>query len=225
MKLHWLARDGHRALIIFCNGWGMDHRPFVRLQADGYDVLALNDYRELPKKDDFDAILAGYQDCLLIAWSMGVLIGQQLFAGQAKRFCRRIAINGTLRPIDDRYGIPLETYQATWENYGEEVKSRFYRRMCREQGVLSRFLEVQPQRSTFEQQQELGALFDLAANNLEDASIYTDIIVSSNDLVMPTAHQIAFWQGHKPIVITGCHFPFFGWASWSDVVNLVSGNG
>lgn len=221
MKNSWLYQ-GQRRLIIFCNGWGMDDAPFQPLGAKEYDVLMLFDYTDLTTEIDFSSLLNGYDEVNLIAWSMGVWVGQQLFTPWASLFRRSVAINGTLCPIDDQFGIPVHVYRATLSRFSEAGRLKFYRRMCRERGTLEMFLGHQPQRSMESQARELEALQEMAGCDREESALYTHILIANQDLVMPTAHQVAFWkerEGRERVVFTGFHFPFYGWCNWDDLVD------
>ena len=162
MKASWLHNNDRKDLIVFCNGWGMDGNPFRHLASIEYDVYMLYDYRQLALPEEMAHVLAKYEEIHLIGWSMGVWAGQKLFAGQKNIFKRTLAMNGTLCPIHDRYGIPTEIFADTLAGFGEAARFKFYRRMCREKSNFRSFLAKQPQRSFEDQWQELAAIGDMA---------------------------------------------------------------
>ena len=221
MIAHWLYKGQSPKLILFCNGWGMDHHPLVPLESGGHDVLALSDYSTLDLPVDLGELDVEYQEINLICWSFGVWAGSQLFGERKGVFTRRIGVNGTLRPIDDQLGIPHQFFKGTLDQFSVSVRDRFYRRMCRFKGALDLFLQYQPRRSLYDQKCELEMLAELVDNcDLEDP-FFNTVIVASHDYIIPTAHQLAFWQGRCPIVqIEGCHYPFSGWRSWAEIVAL-----
>ena len=221
MIARWLFNDSHRELIIFCNGWGMDHNPVSLLESDGYDVLCLSDYSNLELPFDPDTLGAGYQSINLLSWSFGVWAAQHIFGDRTDVFDRCVAINGTLRPIDDRYGIPHQFFNATLDNFSESVRDRFYRRMCRPDPILEFFLDHQPERSLAGQQAELEIMAKLVGSYPAERSLYDTAIVSSRDMIVPTAHQRSFWQNRCPVIgIDGCHYPFAGFNSWSEILEM-----
>jgi pimeloyl-[acyl-carrier protein] methyl ester esterase len=135
MIIDWLGRGTGRDLIVFCNGWGMDRWPLSDLATDAFAVVVLSDYHRLDGLDGLETVRAElpcYQRRYLICWSMGVWAGQRLFAQDRGLFARWIAINGTLRPVDDRFGIPVDIFSATLEEFSSSILERFYRRMCKE---------------------------------------------------------------------------------------------
>ncbi len=226
MITHWLARNATKRLIVFCNGWGMDHHPLTLLAPGGYDVLVLSDYRHCVLPENMETLTKGYDDIFLVAWSFGVWAAQHLFCGRGDLFSRAIAINGTLRPIDDDYGIPHQFFTATLENFSPSVLDRFYRRMCRPKQVLDGFLAHRPARTLEDQKEELEALEILIKNGVDEPSMFDTAIVSATDLIIPTEHQRAFWQGRCRILeVEGCHFPFGTWASWPAIIEWGEGCG
>ena len=44
--LHNAASDSNRRAILLFAGWGMDEKPFTGLNAEGYDIIIIRDYRE-----------------------------------------------------------------------------------------------------------------------------------------------------------------------------------
>lgn len=217
----WLHHQQQEQLIIFCNGWGMDRTPFLPLGARDYDVLILSDYRDLALDWDPASLFSRYQSTILVSWSMGVWVGQQIFQPWSHLLQGSIAINGTLCPIHDQFGIPVQLYGATLAQFSETSRLKFYRRMCRERQSFVTFLDHQPKRSVESQRLELAALQRQVNCQPAESAIYTKVVIGSQDLVMPTANQIAFWQGREIHRIEGSHFLFYGWESWDDLVGTL----
>ncbi|MGB3212670.1 MAG: pimeloyl-ACP methyl esterase BioG family protein [Desulforhopalus sp.] len=218
MKTSWLHKGGHSSLVVFCNGWGMDRHPFHSLMSSEYDVFMLYDYRQLSNCPDIEAIADNYNTVVLVGWSMGVWIGQKLFSDKHHLFHRTIAINGTLCPIDDSFGIPEKVFNATLAGFCESARLKFYKRMCREKKNLQVFLDKQPQRSVEEQREELATLKIMVDCTPAVQSIYNEIIVSEHDWVMPSANQMNYWHGHPVIPVSGFHFLFNLWQSWDHLL-------
>jgi pimeloyl-[acyl-carrier protein] methyl ester esterase len=224
MKHIWLYKNQGNRLLVFCNGAGMDARPFVFLKASDLDVLCLYNYSDLTLSQDLIDALNGYDEISLIAWSMGVWAAQHLFPSIVQRFKHKIAVNGTHCPIHDRYGIPVEIFKATHAGYDGATRLKFYRRMCREREILDRFLAHQPQRSVDDQKQELGSLLAQTDCCPAQDSIFTDIIVSKNDSIVLTENQLQFWREKNVRLIDGTHFLFYDWNSWNTLLNDLGQN-
>ncbi|MCP4338904.1 MAG: DUF452 family protein [Desulfobulbaceae bacterium] len=220
MEASWLHNCGRKKLIIFCNGWGMDGFPFQSLMSVEYDVYMLYDYRQIDIYPDIDAVLKMYEEVHLVSWSMGVWVGQKLFTGKQHLFGRTIAINGTLCPIDDSFGIPVQIFNGTLADFGEAARLKFYKRMCREKENLKLFLAQQPQRSFKDQGEELAALKKSVDCIPVKESIYKEIIISDCDLIVPSVNQINYWQGRLVRPVSGFHFIFNLWQSWDQLLDF-----
>ncbi len=218
MEISWQYKNKKTKLILFCNGWGMDSTPFEHLASNEYDVCFLYNYRVLPEAFDAEALTKGYAEVILIGWSMGVWVGQKLFQNKSHLFDRTIAINGTLCPINDDYGIPVIVYERTLSDYCETARLKFYRRMCREKTNLKLFLSKQPRRSLDDQQQELLALRETVNCLPASESIYKEILIADSDWVIPSQNQMNFWQDMAVIKISGFHYLFSLWQSWDHLL-------
>ncbi len=198
----------------------MDGLPFAALTSVAYDVYMLYDYRRLTTVSDIESISEKYEQVHLVSWSMGVWAGQKLFADKRDLFDKSIAINGTLCPIHDNFGIPKKVFEATLAGYGESARNKFYRRMCKDKVNLGLFLSKQPQRTIEDQGEELAALQNMVDCLPAEESIYQAIIISESDLVVPSANQYDFWQGRPVIPVSGFHFLFNLWQSWDQLLDF-----
>lgn len=219
MEACWLHKNNRRKLIIFCNGWGMDGCPFQALSSVEYDVYMLYDYRELTGAPNFICMTADYRQVVLVGWSMGVWVGQKLFADVKHLLQRTIAINGTLCPIDDNHGIPNQVFDATLADFSESTRLKFYKRMCRDKQGYQAFLGTQPQRSLADQVAELAALKKMVDCRPVEESLYEEIIVADKDFIVPTANQLHFWRPRQATVVSGFHFLFNLWSSWEQLLD------
>ncbi len=218
MESLWLYRDGKPKLIIFCNGWGMDERPFRSILSEQYDVLMLSDYRSLSAVPDIPSLARDYAAVFLVSWSMGVWAGQRLFYSVRDYFTEAVAINGTLCPIHDKLGIPEEILLATLDNFSDDSRQKLYRRMCRDQEHCGHFLANLPGRSLASQRQELQVLLAGCDCRRAEESLYSQVMIADRDRIMPTANQLEFWQAGPYQQFAGQHFPFYRWPSWDVLV-------
>ena len=218
MEVSWLHKNMNTHLILFCNGWGMDSTPFEHLASKEYDVCSLHNYSVIPNEFDIETLTKGYAEVILIGWSMGVWAGQKLFKSKGYLFDRAIAINGTLCPINDDFGIPVMVYERTLLGYGEAARLKFYRRMCREKTNLKLFLSKQPQRTLDDQQRELLSLRNMVDCSPASESIYKEILIADSDWIIPSQNQINFWQDMAVTKISGFHYLFSLWQSWDHLL-------
>lgn len=222
MISEWLHKREGEALIIFCAGWGMDARPFRTLGSSNFDVLICFNYAAQPQSlPNIPGLSQRYSKVILIAWSMGVAYAQRNFAEVSGCFAETIAINGTLRPIDDDFGIPVSIFQATLDHLNEESLEKFYRRMFRSAAEYRQFLPFRPQRFLEDQRRELALMLQEKISFAESASIYNRVVIADKDLVVPSKNQYRFWPAPQIETITGGHFPFYAWQSWDDLINQI----
>ena len=203
MEYKWLNKSNNSNLIIFFNGWGMDESIVKALKPDNNDVLMFYDYNSLDTDFDFKTI-ENYSEKFLIAWSMGVMIGTLFNIDYNKK----IAINGTLKPISNKFGIPEKIYELTLKGLSEDSIRKFIDNM-----FLESHTELGIKRNFENQKTELAALKTYQSNM--DFK-YDKIIISKYDKIIPTKNQSAFW-GIEPNINTG-HSPFNIFSSWKDLL-------
>ncbi len=223
MKTSWLHRKGRDRLLVFCSGWGMDPEPFRELASSERDVLMFYDYRGMDTFSGAAAEIDGYSERILLGWSMGVWCGQRLFGDMNHLFSRSVAVNGTLCPVDDTFGIPRQLFAGTMHRWSPQTRDRFYHRMCRDPEVLKRFLARQPVRGLGDQQAELAYFLKTVDCVNPDHSIYREILITEGDRIVPTAHQLAYWGRARVTMMAGSHFPFYRWNSWDELLERIQG--
>lgn len=203
MKYKWLNQKNNSKIIVFFNGWGMDESVVNHLNPETYDIVMFYDYNDLNTDFDFK-IINSYKQKHLISWSMGVMIAT-LFN---QDYDTKTAINGTIFPINNEYGIPERIYDLTIKGFNEKGAKRFINNM---------FLEEPPsieiKRELENQRNELIALKKYQGN---ENFKYTRVILSSDDKIIPTKNQINYWK-IEPNIISG-HCPFFQLKSWSELL-------
>lgn len=203
MKYKWLNKINSSKLIIFFNGWGMDEEVVSHLKYGDYDVLMFYDYNSL--KTDFNfAELGNYTEKNLIAWSMGVMTATLFNINYDKK----TAVNGTLKPIDNSYGIPLRIYDLTVKNFSPAGCKKFVQNMFDDKTK-----SIKINRDFSEIKNELSALKNYSAN---DNFKYDKIIISENDKIIPTKNQTVFW-GIEPNINAG-HAPFYKFSEWGELL-------
>lgn len=191
MKQDFIIKNDNSSLLLVFGGWGtwtglFSEVPFL----EGYDVLLCYDYRTM----DFDlSVLSGYGTVRLIAWSMGVWVASRVLAGADMRWEKRIAVNGTLTPVDDLRGIPVAVFNGTLDNMSGPVLTKFNRRMCGKD--LAWYVSRGPGRSAEELKEELSALKEAVGASGDALSFMWDVaIVGSKDLIFPAENQLRAWD-------------------------------
>lgn len=207
MKSKLISRtDTPRLLLIFA-GWGMDWRPFAALSHPGYDIMVIWDYRDL--RFDWKPLFR-YDEICLLAWSMGVFAASITIHEIAPRITMRIAVNGTLRPIDAMTGIPPAIWSGTYNALSPATWRKFQRRMCTSAEQFGRFAESAPRRTIADLADELSALESHTFFHPDQVTDWDMAIIGRNDAIFPPANQNRAWRGVAPIRIldTG-HLPDF----------------
>lgn len=203
MRYKWLYKNNNNKLIVFFNGWGMDESVVKHLDPENNDVLMFYDYNSLDCDFDFD-LLDKFSEINLIAWSMGVMTATLFDI----KYNKKIAVNGTLKPIDNEFGIPIKIYELTLNNFNINSAEKFISNMFDSKTKIEKI-----HRDFTELKTELASLKTYKANTNFH---YDRVIISSKDKIIPTKHQIAFW-GISPNIDAG-HAPFLMFKKWSELL-------
>lgn len=203
MKYKWLNKKQNENLIVFFNGWGMDESVIKHLEPEEYDVVMFYDYNDL--KTDFEfSLLKNYNNVHLAAWSMGVMTATLFDI----KYNSATAINGTLFPIHNEFGIPERIYDLTLKGFNEKGAKRFIQNMFDEECELP-----QVDRDIENQKNELSALKTYSGNT--DFK-YSKVLISKNDKIIPTKNQCTFWNIEPNL--EGGHCPFLQFKKWSELL-------
>lgn len=205
----FISNKGKKGLSLFFAGWGMDKRPFGNLACQDMDIMICYDYTDT----GFDyRMIERYGTIMITAWSMGVWAAGKIIPGlkaAGKEITRATAINGTLLPVNDLYGIPEKIFSGTLEGLSEKTLEKFRRRMCGDTANYELFMSAVPLRSIGSLHGELAAIYKKAAsgNSSEDmddtacAGIikaecqgnWNDAVICTKDRIFPADNQIRFW--------------------------------
>lgn len=193
MKQHFIIKKNQKHLLLFFAGWGMDEHPFTQLHPDGCDWMICYDYRSL----DFDkALVDGYSEITLIAWSMGVWAASQMMRQYPELpVVQSIAINGTLYPIDETKGIAPSIFEGTLQGLNVQTLQKFQRRMCGSAAEYQSFLLAAPQRSVEELKEELAAIKKMYLSSACSSFRWQKAVIGKNDRIFLPQHQHRAWEG------------------------------
>ncbi|MCM1077608.1 MAG: DUF452 family protein [Bacteroides sp.] len=213
MKFHIFpsatTADSHRAILLFA-GWGMDFRPFADVSLPGYRLIAVWDYRDPTFPPELMRELEEYDEIAVIAWSFGVPAATRFLQNYPQLpVTARIAVNGTMHPMDDSLGIPTDIFNGTLDNLSEKTLSKFHLRMCGSSSAYREFSTSLPQRNVEDLRDELRAISTIPPTVVPQ--LWDCGVVSLSDRIIPPANQTRAWESEACEVVTidGPHLPDF----------------
>ncbi len=214
MNHKYLNKKNNDKIIIFFNGWGMDENVVEHLEVSDFDVVMFYDYCNLDIQNNIFEEINDYNEKYLIAWSMGVGVSS-IFCDNIENITRKIAINGTLKPIDNDFGIPEKIYDMTANNFNEVTLKKFVQKMFIN-GNVPKALAFQC--DVAQKKDELVALKNYKTNiNCH----FDKAIISANDRIFSPKNQLNFWESQIGVdlckIETG-HCPFFEYTSWKELL-------
>ncbi len=224
MEQRFLIKDGNPRLTLLFSGWGGEESLFSCYRPAGSDYMLCWDYRSL---DFRPGLLAGYREIKVVAWSLGVWVAGQVLKGTEADITEMTAVNGTLMPADDRYGIPETVFRGTLERMDGTVLQKFRRRMCGSREGLQAFMSHNPSRPVEELKEELANLYSAIRQEPstgrygEEEPRWTRAVVSTGDLIFPAANQIAAWDGKVPVDV--CEGPHYSEKIFMEVLGSPAG--
>ncbi len=198
-----------RLILIFA-GWGMDARPLSGLRHHAYDIAVAYDHRSLRLPADFN--LNAYSEICIIAWSFGVPAANAFLRDNPSLpVTARIAVNGTLHPVDDRLGIPEAIFNGTLHSLSPATLTKFRRRMCGSSENFIKFSTAAPVRTDIEELAgELQAIRCLPAAADSDLMRWDMVYISASDRIIPAENQQRAWARHPHVItLQGPHLPDF----------------
>ncbi len=226
MRYTWTIRNKAENLIIFFNGWGLDEQPFIPLTSSLFDVLMFYDYQTALIPPQARAMLQPYKSFTLIGFSMGVWMSQKVMEQLPDTPVFSLAINGTLNPIHDRYGIPPAIYDQQCESFSEAAARQFYEDLVATPSERERFLAHLPRRGWQDQQAELIRLRELVQQDPLDrlSGQFDAAYISTQDKIISARNQMRFWKNQSTVhMLESGHFPFYRWPSWEALLHEVQG--
>lgn len=228
-----------KELIVFFNGWGMD-KNVVNLSHDGYDFITFDTYNT---EKNYNIDCKNYSIVYVVAWSMGVLFSEYLNILNCNNI-KRIAINGTTKIIDNKYGINKKIFDNTLNNLNENTIIDFYKNMFVD-GNIDNFNK--PRRSFQSQLDELLFIKNFYEkitnpeninnfnnynpnncntdnynlnNNINNFKKFDIALIGKYDKIVPCVKQQNFFENYK---ILDCgHYIFDLFKTWTDIINYAN---
>ena len=209
MILKQLTNNKNSRAILFFAGWGMDCHPFETLRISGYDLWIVYDYTDLTTSFD---TLDRYREIVLIGWSYGVAMAAVALENTTLPVTRRVAINGTLHPVDNQLGIPESIFAGTLATLSAGTLKKFNRRMTGSASRLAEYEATAPTRSIESLRAELETIAAVSSRGIPTSPRWDEAVIASGDLIIPTAAQQKAWDIDRALCITeieGPHLPDF----------------
>lgn len=203
MKHQFVKKLESKRLLIIFAGWGMDANPLRHVSRPGYDTLVVWDYRELQM--DW-SIVARYDEIVLIAWSMGVYAAAMTIHSIDHLITSKIAVNGTLTPVDNLRGIPCAIFEGTAASLNDRNLHKFFRRMCGDRQTMNRFMSSAPQRPVGELVDELRAIYPEPWFANPKVARWDRAVIGRDDAIFPACNQQRAWTGTPMTVVDRPHY-------------------
>lgn len=237
MEIKTISNRSKKVILFFAD-WGMDHNQHKHLQGGNYDIIIISNYQTLscPAPDcsipDYSIyhIIKNYRQINVIAQGAGVWAACALFDNMyhtlstssssncgkyrlirlLKKMGKAIAIDGTLCPVSNIWGIPQQRFNSM---IGLPAKTPQELKTLRE---LEAFRE--------------NYFFS-------NAIVWSKAIISRNNPLFPAANQQRFWseynlctdRNNKLIFSTAefsidyiekSHFPFDEYEKWESILDF-----
>lgn len=203
MNYKLVKSQGNNRVILIFSGWAMDDTPFRHVSRPGYDTLVVWDYRNF----DIDwSVVAPYDEIVLIAWSMGVYAASSTIHAINQKISAKIAVNGTISPVDNLRGIPEHIYTATAATLNERNLQKFMRRMCGDRQTFEHFMQAAPQRQIDELVDELNAIYPEPWFGNVKVTDWDRAVIGRDDAIFPACNQQRAWRGTPVTVVDRPHY-------------------
>lgn len=220
MKSCWLNNQNNENLIVFFAGWSFDEKPFKFLQCNDFDVLFVYDYNDFKLPEELKNI-KNYKHKYLITWSMGVFVAN-LFKNLFSDFEYKMAINGTISPVDNEFGIPIKMFELTLKHAKIGLEGKFYKNVFQTEEEFQEYSKTPVGRTIENRVSELENLYTEIKNHkeLEIQKFYDFAIVSDFDKIIPPKNQIVSHNQNKVRVLSlpYGHFPFYHYSKWNEIL-------
>ncbi|HDT11310.1 MAG TPA: DUF452 family protein [bacterium] len=218
MKNTILIDKGNKNLIVFFSGWSIEPDDLSFLESENYDVSMIHSYDSFyipPFRS------AKYENIIGVAYSLGVFSVSIAMKYQRLPINEIYAINGTGKPVDNKYGIREKVFEKTCKNLNSKNLAAFQRNMFDSDVSYNRFLQDRTSFKTIENlKEELEFFLDQSTLHDADCSIFKKVLISDKDRIFPSVNQTRFWKDANRETIEGGHFPFYNFASWDEIIEL-----
>lgn len=205
MRCRFVKRESSKRLVLIFADWGCDWRIFAPLTLPEYDIAVVWDYSELTfswKR------FMGYGEICLVGWGFGVFAASITVHEIEPLITSRIAVNGTLTPLDDLTGMSPSRWRSLENTLSPTVWRRYMQSWFVNDREYRKAEENLPRRTIADIRNELIQLETHTIFHAEQMSDWDMAIVSVHDNVFPVASQTESWHP-KTIVryVDSSHLP------------------
>lgn len=218
MKIYLRDNNSDNLILFFC-GWGMDENPFSILKSD-YDILFVYDY-VTPDFPEFD--FSKYKSVKLLSFSYGVYAGAIADLPNNLKIDTRVAINGTLIPVDDKLGVPVRQFELT-EKMDSDSVVKFRQRLFGGEQAHNHFEIFEkhlPKRTAKSCTDELLGMKKYTPQIPAKQRTFDKIYIGLFDRCVPTRNQMNFWKkdnNSNIIELNTGHFPFYNYEKLEELL-------
>jgi len=219
MNIYWHTKNNSKKLIVFFNGWGNDEMPFLHLTEKDRDVVILSDYtnvQDLPLLEFMDE----YDDISVIAWSMGVMVANNVLVPYKEKIRKAIAINGSIKSVDNEIGIPNKIYMLTLRTLSEKSVLAFQKNMCRHKENFAFYLKNKPARTFESQKDELSYLYGYSELCNKENNVFTHAIIGTEDAIFPVDNLRIAWKDIPCKEVEKPHYMFAELNTFAEILEI-----
>ncbi len=188
------SQPGNKRLLLIFAGWSTTPAFYRDLHSAGWDIAVVWDYTDL----DFNpSVIEDYSTIFIIAWSMGVAAAAHTAATSlpASRVSAAFAVNGTLHPSSDKFGIPENIYEATRATLNARNLLKFTKRMGYAPPAPGTLPPVAPEDFYIPDFDSLAfELENMRSKALKGRLPWKRAYVSENDRIFPAGSMRAYWE-------------------------------
>ena len=204
MEFRWLHKKLEAEAIVVFGGWAVGAQVLDHLTGP-FDVLFASDYRDL-NADLPD--LSAYGQVNLVVWSFGVASYAHWQQGRDDPFTRKVAVNGTLTPVNRRTGIPPVAMSKTIETLSEDAYQLF----------LARIFNARQPEAHIDVTARRDELLAIEARGDAPDVVFDRVWISTEDKIFPAVSQTRAWPQSNVQQIKAPHAPFAQFATWQEVL-------
>ncbi len=209
MKIEFLdSQPENTRLILVFTGWSTGPETGRDISMPGWDVAVAYDFTDLSLDTSF---LDRYYTIYLFAWSLGVFAAQRVLPQD--RITAAFAVNGTLTPVDDLNGIPLDIFHGTADGLSARNLKKFRMRMSQDKAAYEQLMSGSAEDETEERIENLRyQLRNIAAaadNGCGETRIpWVRAYISKQDRIFPPDNMRRAWEREQDteiVELDGAH--------------------